>query len=132
MAGENVTIAQLPTTVTMVTGDSIPAWSATGASTYQAFATQVAKMVFGVTATGLTVSSGALISSTGGNFTLGGGTALATTSTEGYVMVPSCAGIPTGVPVGFGGGNIPIVIDTTNFRIYAYMPSGAWRFATLT
>ena len=131
MAGSNVTILQLPTTVTMVTGDSLPLWSATGASTNQAFATQVAKMVYGVTATGITVASGGAISSTG-NFTLGAGTALATTATLGYVMIGSCAGTPTGVPVGFGVGNMPIVYDTTNNKLWVYAATGAWRGVSLT
>ena len=131
MAGSNVTILQLPTTVTMVTGDSIPAWSAAGASTYQAFATEVAKMVFGVTATAITIASGGTISSAG-NFTIGGGAALATTATLGYVMIGSCAGQPTGVPVGFGVGNMPIQYDTTNNKLWVYAASGAWRGVSLT
>ena len=47
MSGANVTIADLATQTTMASGDSIPVWSATGDSTYQAFATQIQRMVCG-------------------------------------------------------------------------------------
>lgn len=49
MSGSNVTIHQLPTQSAIVAGDSLPAWSATGSSTYQAFATQVSAFVFSTT-----------------------------------------------------------------------------------
>lgn len=52
MSGGNVTIAQLPTTVyTMATGDSVPAWSATGEVTYQAFASMIADVVYAIPVT---------------------------------------------------------------------------------
>lgn len=52
MAGANVTINQLPTTIyTMATGDSVPAWSATGESTYQAFASMIADVVYAIPVT---------------------------------------------------------------------------------
>ena len=64
MSGSNVTIHQLPTTVTLVAGDSFPAWSAVGASTYQAFATQVSAFVFSTTVA-LTGQSTATIATAG-------------------------------------------------------------------
>lgn len=54
-----------------------------------------------------------------------GTSALATTATEGFMHVQSCAGTPTGVPASIPTGQIPMVYDSTNHRIYAY--SGAWR-----
>lgn len=52
MSGGNVTIGGstgLPTTqYTVATGDSFPAWSATGNSTYQAFASMIADVVYAI------------------------------------------------------------------------------------
>jgi hypothetical protein len=53
--------------------------------------------------------------------------ALATTATTGFEYVPTCAGVPTGVPVA-SSGRAPIVIDTTNHRLYFYS-GGSWRNA---
>ena len=50
--------------------------------------------------------------------------ALATTTTKGFVMIPSCAGAPTGVPADIPTGQIPLVFDSTNNKLYAY--DGAW------
>lgn len=51
--------------------------------------------------------------------------ALATTATDGFLYVPSCAGTPTGVPTA-QTGMIPLVYDSTNNILYAYS-GGAWR-----
>ena len=62
----------------------------------------------------------------GGNYRFAHGTsALATTATEGFMHVQSCAGAPTGVPASIPTGQIPMVYDSTNHRIYFY--SGSWR-----
>jgi hypothetical protein len=53
--------------------------------------------------------------------------ALATTATEGFMYVPSCAGTPTGVPVA-RTGFAPIIVNTTNNKLYFYS-GGAWRDA---
>lgn len=50
--------------------------------------------------------------------------ALATTATKGFIMIPSCAGAPTGVPADIPAGQVPLVFDSTNNKIYAY--DGAW------
>lgn len=65
------------------------------------------------------------IKPSGGNLVLGSGVALATTATDGYVMIPTCAGAPTGVPTNAGGGQLPLIYDTTNNKLYAY--NGAWK-----
>lgn len=128
----NVLFSDLDQSGSLASGDIFPVLHAAGPPADYFTATQLGDYVTRTyTATAITVASGGTISSAG-NYTLGAGTALATTATVGYVMVPSCAGIPTGIPVGFAAGNIPLVVDTTNFRVYCYMPSGAWRFATLT
>jgi hypothetical protein len=51
--------------------------------------------------------------------------ALATTATDGFTYIPSCAGTPTGVPTAIAG-TIPVVYDSTNHIFYAYS-GGAWR-----
>lgn len=50
--------------------------------------------------------------------------ALATTATNGFFYAPSCAGLPTGVPTTVTG-RIPIVVDSTNNKMYIYS-GGAW------
>jgi hypothetical protein len=68
----------------------------------------------------------ARITSTG-NFVAGGSVALATTATDGFLYVPTCAGTPTGTPTAITG-MAPIVVDTTNNKLYFYS-GGAWRDA---
>ncbi len=62
-----------------------------------------------------------------GSVVAGGSVALATTATDGFLYVPTCAGTPTGTPTAITG-MAPIVVDTTNNKLYFY--SGAqWRDA---
>ena len=66
-----------------------------------------------------------------GNVVIGNqGAALATTATDGFLYPPSCAGVPTGAATAYTGA-IPMVIDTTNLRIYCRI-AGTWRLAQLT
>jgi hypothetical protein len=53
-----------------------------------------------------------------------GDAALATTATNGFLYIPTCAGLPTGVPTTVTG-RVPIVADSTNNRLYIYS-GGAW------
>lgn len=126
------TIFEFPSTTALATGDALIAQkaSSTGTTVY-VLATQVSTFVFTQTAAALLLVSGGTISSTG-NFTLGAGTALATNATVGHVMVPSCAGPPSGTVVGATTGMIPMIVDTTNTRLYVFLPSGAWRYTTLS
>ena len=62
-----------------------------------------------------------------GSFAAGAQGALATTATNGFLYVPTCAGVPTGTPTVITG-LVPIVVDTTNNRWYFYS-GGAWRNA---
>jgi hypothetical protein len=61
-----------------------------------------------------------------GNALAGIGT-LATNATDGFLYVPTCAGTPTGAPTA-KAGYAPIVVDTTNNKLYFYSGS-AWRDA---
>lgn len=54
--------------------------------------------------------------------------ALATSATDGFVYLPSMAGVPSGVPTGYTG-TVPVAVDTTNNRLYGYA-GGAWRNLT--
>ncbi len=59
-----------------------------------------------------------------GNFYVGDTSSLATTATDGFLYLPSCAGVPTGVPTAITG-KVPIVVDSTNNKLYFYS-GGAW------
>lgn len=54
--------------------------------------------------------------------------ALATNASGPFPYIPSCAGTPTGTPTSFTG-NIPLVWDSTNHRLYGYSGS-SWRILT--
>jgi hypothetical protein len=62
-----------------------------------------------------------------GNIVAGASAALATNATNGFLYVPTCAGTPTGTPTAITG-MAPIVVDTTNNKLYFYS-SGVWRDA---
>ena len=52
---------------------------------------------------------------------------LATTATFGFLYIASCAGTPTGVPVGFAG-TVPMVYDTSAHKLWIN-DAGTWKFA---
>jgi hypothetical protein len=62
-----------------------------------------------------------------GNIVAGASAALATTATNGFLYVPTCAGTPTGTPTAITG-MAPIVVNTTNNKLYFYS-GGSWRDA---
>jgi len=62
-----------------------------------------------------------------GSIRAGATAALATTATDGFLYVPTCAGTPTGTPTAITG-MAPIVVNTTNNKLYFYS-GGAWRDA---
>jgi hypothetical protein len=68
---------------------------------------------------------------TQGNVGVDNGAALATTTAGGFLCIPSCAGTPTGTPANVPTGSVPVVLDTTNGRLYAYY-GAAWHQVTLT
>jgi len=53
------------------------------------------------------------------------GAALATNATNGFAYISTCAGTPTGVPATLPTGALPMVIDSTNNKMYIYS-SGSW------
>lgn len=59
-----------------------------------------------------------------GNVSIGTGS-LATTATNGFPYIPTCAGTPTGAPTAISGF-APMVVDSTNNKLYVYI-GGAWR-----
>lgn len=59
-----------------------------------------------------------------GSVISGNQAALATTATDGFLYIPTCAGAPTGVPTAITG-KVPMVADTTNNKLYIYV-GGAW------
>jgi hypothetical protein len=54
--------------------------------------------------------------------------ALATSATNGFLYIPTCAGTPTGVPTAFTG-RVPMIYDTTANKFWIY--NGAWRGVVL-
>jgi len=77
-----------------------------------------------ITCTGATVS---IAANTNGQVELGKSDA--TTGTDGYVVIGSCAGAPTGVPTVSMSNGIALRYDRTNNKLYAY--NGAWKSVTL-
>lgn len=55
--------------------------------------------------------------------------ALLTDAEDGFIYMQSCAGAPTGTPTAYTG-RVPLVVDTTNGRLYLYY-GAAWHFAAL-
>jgi hypothetical protein len=53
-----------------------------------------------------------------------GAAAVATTATDGFLYIPGCAGTPTGTPTA-QTGRVPLVVDTTNNKLYFYS-GGSW------
>lgn len=65
-----------------------------------------------------------------GNVVLNGANvALATNATGGFTTIPTCAGAPTGVPAGILTGNVAMVYDSTNDKLYIYR--GGWKTTTV-
>lgn len=69
------------------------------------------------------------ITTAGSVYVGSGAAALATTATDGFLYVPTCAGAPTGTPTAITG-TAPIVADSTNNKLYCYL-NGAWKSVTL-
>ena len=63
----------------------------------------------------------------------GSGSALATTTTDGFTCLPTCAGVPSGTPVALPAGTVPMVVDTSSGTGRLYIRIGStWRYAALT
>ena len=59
-----------------------------------------------------------------GNQILGSESLLSTSATDGFTYIPTCAGVPSGVPTSITG-KTAIVVDSTNGKLYIYTGS-AW------
>ena len=62
---------------------------------------------------------------------VGDGNAIATTAVTGFLLLPGCAGPPTGDPTNDGAGAVALVADTTNNVLYindggGWVPVGGW------
>ncbi|OGE30366.1 hypothetical protein A2631_01160 [Candidatus Daviesbacteria bacterium RIFCSPHIGHO2_01_FULL_44_29] len=77
---------------------------------------------------GLTVYNGATTAylqvDANGNVVVGQGAALATTATNGFLYLPSSAGLPTGVPTSYTG-SLAMEYDSTNNKLCVY--NAAWK-----
>jgi hypothetical protein len=69
-----------------------------------------------------------LVKSTG-SVNLAPGGAIATNATDGFTYIPTCVGVPTGVPT-TQTGSVAMVYDTANNNFYIY--NGAWKKVGLT
>ena len=70
----------------------------------------------GSTRTGITAAGSVYIGS--------GAAALATTATDGFLYLPTCAGVPTGAPSAITGTQ-PVVVNSSTNQLYIYSGS-AW------
>jgi hypothetical protein len=69
-----------------------------------------------------------LVKSTG-SVNLAPGGELATTAADGFTYIPTCAGVPTGVPTP-QAGSVPMVYDTASNNFYIY--NSGWKKVSLT
>ncbi|MGE3279693.1 MAG: hypothetical protein AB7H90_03455 [Alphaproteobacteria bacterium] len=67
---------------------------------------------------------------TNGDVRVGTGSVLVTTTTGGFLSIPTCNGAPTGVPTNAANGHAQLIYDRANHRLYIY--NGAWRSAAFT
>lgn len=65
-----------------------------------------------------------------GNILNGPDSALATNAIAGFIQLRSMAGAPVGVATPYTG-HVPLTVDTSNGRLYAYY-GGAWHYVALT
>lgn len=136
-AGEAVTItsssgatgsSDIPgNNITIAGGNS----TGTGAGGYIKFQTAPAALGTGTALN--TLTDRVLIDQKGNVVLAASGAALATDAVNGFSYIPTCEGVPTGVPAYLPTGAAPIVYNTTDNRLCVYNPTGtpAWKFITL-
>jgi len=104
-----------PTTLTLTGG------SGNGAAVANVTWTQGLTLALGTTsATAINIGSASA------NVLFGSGSALATTATVGFPLIPSSAGTPTGTVSGVGAGKVAIEIDTTDKKLCYSVAGGTW------
>jgi len=64
-----------------------------------------------------------------GQIMCGSGSELATTTTGGFLCIPTCNGPPTGTPANVQTGNVALIFDRANNKLYVY--DGGWISTTL-
>jgi hypothetical protein len=140
-AGGNVTITAGAggTASAAVLGGTVTITGGKGSTTSTGAAGNAVKLVGGAAA-GTGNNNGGDVTFTGGaatgtgragNIVLNGsGSALSTSAAGGFTCVPSCAGTPTGTPASVATGTVPMVVDTTNSKLWFYI-GGAWKSTTL-
>lgn len=102
----------------------------TSANDWHGFAYATARtsgVVFEVTPTASLNGTGPLLVRGNRDVIVGRGTSgaeLATTATGGFLCIPSCNGVPTGVPANAGSSLVQLVYDRANEDLYVY--NGAW------
>jgi hypothetical protein len=101
---------------------SAPTYAFVGASTITTAAT-VAITAAPAAGTNATITNPYALWVQAGTVTIGTA-ALGTTATTGFLVIPSCAGVPTGTPAN-GTSSVPLVYNTTGSALYAYT-GGAW------
>ena len=120
------TISNLtPATIARLTGTAVVAADDSTAVTVKATLAQIRTMMF-AGGTGYTATDPLLVGGEIGS----NAAALATSATTPFLWVPSTAGTPTGVPAASAGGAVPLVVDTTNSKLYARV-AGTWSGVTL-
>jgi hypothetical protein len=77
----------------------------------------------------LTNNNPRLVIRSTGSVNLAPGGTLATNARDGFTYIPTCAGVPTGVP-SIQTGSVAMVYDTANNSFYIY--NGAWKKVSLT
>jgi hypothetical protein len=80
--------------------------------------TGIAFFTYSSTTTAIETVTERMVLEHNGGLILGTG-ALGTTATEGFLYIPSCAGIPTGTPDSHTG-RVPMVYDSANDNYYIY------------
>ncbi len=83
------------------------------------------RLIIATTADGASSVTDRLTFDNTGNIVVGTA-AIATNAANGFLYIPSCAGPPTGTPT-TKTGRVPLVVDTTNHKLYFYDVS--WRDA---
>lgn len=85
--------------------------------------TYATDLVFETTALSSTTRAQKFRVTAQGSTIMGGLAALATTATDGFIYVPTCAGTPTGVPTA-QTGKCAMIFDTTGNKLWVY--DGGW------
>lgn len=62
-----------------------------------------------------------------GDVGIGTGSAIATTAVVGFLLIPTCAGTPTGVATNAGTGKAALIFDTTNSQLWVSVSGSSWK-----